>query len=44
MPAKFDSVVAFMNEMLSGFDVGTAKDRNRSFCYLMDLLERSRGA
>jgi hypothetical protein len=43
MPAKFDSVVDFMNEILSRFDVGEAKNRNQSFCYLMDLLEnRSR--
>ena len=39
MPAKFDSVLDFMNEILHRFDVDTAKSRNRSFGYLMDLLE-----
>jgi hypothetical protein len=39
MPTKFDSLIDFMNEILNRFDVGTAKSKNRSFCYLMGKLE-----
>lgn len=39
MPAKFDSVIDFMNGVLDRFQIEVAKGRNRSFCYLMDLLE-----
>jgi hypothetical protein len=38
VPAKY-SVVDFMNEILSRFRIEVAKCRNRSFGYLMDLLE-----
>lgn len=42
MPRRFnDSVVDFMVELLSGFRIDLARGRNRSFCYLMDLLEAS---
>jgi hypothetical protein len=39
MPAKFDSITDFMNEILNRFSTDTARTRNRSFCYLMDKLE-----
>jgi hypothetical protein len=40
MPGRFnDSVVDFMTDILRGFRIEVAKGRNRSFCYLMDLLE-----
>jgi len=40
MPKQFkDSVVNFMTEVLRRFRMDTAKSKNRSFCYLMDLLE-----
>ena len=46
VPKRFrSSAVDFMAEILSGYRVEIAKDRNRSFCYLMDLLEKTlRGA
>lgn len=44
MPAaRFDSVVDFMNGILYRFDAGTARNRNRSFDYLMELLEKRSG-
>jgi len=40
MPKQFEhSVVDFMAEILNRFDLDTAKSKNRSFCYLMNLLE-----
>ncbi len=39
MPAKFDSIIDFMNEILGRFRIDTAKGKNRSFGYLMDKLE-----
>jgi len=39
MPKKYDSITDFMDEILKRFCIDTAKGRNRSFCYLMDLLE-----
>ena len=39
MPRKFDSITDFMDEILKRFRVETAKGKNRSFCYLMDVLE-----
>jgi len=39
MPTRFDSVADFMAELLRGFRPDVARTRNRSFCYLMDLLE-----
>lgn len=45
VPRRFDSVVEFMTEVLRSFRIETAKRKNRSFGYLMDLLEkRSREA
>jgi len=46
MPQCFnDSIVDFMEEILKGFSIGTAKSKNRSFGYLMDKVEaRSEGA
>jgi len=44
MPKRFnDSVVDFMTEVLTSFDVDIARDKNRSFCYMMDALERRSG-
>lgn len=44
MPSRFhDSLVDFMAELLNVFRVDMARAKNRSFCYLTDLLEaRSR--
>jgi hypothetical protein len=40
MPKRFnDSVADLMVEILRGFRSDTAKNKNRSFCYLMDKLE-----
>jgi hypothetical protein len=40
VPGRFrDSVVDFMTELLNVFQVDVARAKNRSFCYLMDLLE-----
>lgn len=39
MPVKYDSIVEFMDEILNRFCIDTAQARNRSFCYLMDLLK-----
>jgi hypothetical protein len=45
VPTRFDSVVDFMNSILDRFQIKVAKDRNRSFCYLMDRLEgKAKGA
>jgi hypothetical protein len=39
VPRRFnDSAVDFMAELLRGFRIDLARGRNRSFCYLMDLL------
>jgi hypothetical protein len=40
VPKRFNNVVVdFMTDILRGFRIEVAKDRNRSFGYLMDLLE-----
>jgi hypothetical protein len=40
VPKRFNNaVVDFMTEILRGFRVEVARGKNRSFCYLMDLLE-----
>lgn len=40
VPERFaDSIGDFMVELLKRFQIEVAKGRNRSFCYLMDLLE-----
>jgi hypothetical protein len=45
MPKRFGgSAVDFMAEMLREFRVERARNRSRSFCYMMDLLEGSIGA
>lgn len=44
MPRRFNgSVVDFMTEILKSFSVGTARDKNGSFRYLMDALEKRSG-
>jgi len=44
MPGQFSgSVVDFMKEILKRFQVDVARKKNRSFCYLMDLLESKSG-
>jgi hypothetical protein len=42
VPARFGSVVDFMDEILNRFHIDAAKGRNRSFSYLMDKLEAIR--
>jgi hypothetical protein len=45
MPKRFKGfVVDFMVEILKRFSLETARQKNRSFCYLMDFLEKSREA
>jgi len=45
MPKRFNgSVVDFMAEILRRFRIELARGKNRSFCYLMDVLEKSREA
>lgn len=40
VPRRFNNLaVNFMTEILRGFQVEVARGKNRSFCYLMDLLE-----
>lgn len=40
IPKRFDGSVAdFMIELLRAYRTEVARGRNRSFCYLMDLLE-----
>jgi len=39
LPARYDSIVEFMDEILRRFQIETAKGKNRSFGYLMDKLE-----
>jgi hypothetical protein len=39
VPARFDSIIDFMNEILNRFSTDTARVRNRSFAYLMNRLE-----
>lgn len=40
VPRRFNEIVInFMTDILRGFRIDVAKGRNRSFCYLMDLLE-----
>jgi len=39
MPTKFKSVVDFMDEIVNRFCIDAAIRKNRSFGYLMDLLE-----
>ncbi len=38
MPGKFDSRIDFMVEMLKSFSVNTARQKNKSFAYLMSRL------
>jgi len=44
VPGQFSgSVVDFMKEILKAFRLDVAREKNRSFCYLMDLLENKSG-
>jgi len=44
VPGRFcGSVIDFMKEILKAFQVDVAREKNRSFCYMMDLLENESG-